>query len=120
LALAIPIVAAEEDSTEFEGSFYWSGRNRTGDLKAVFSSSTGGGWDVVFYFDWEDKPHVYTGTATGSLTDGDLSGSVFNEDKEYHFTFSGQIDDGEFEGTHQMIGKDGKAIEMGTVELERK
>ena len=120
LALALATAPAAADPITFEGRFHWTGRDRRGDLKAVFTPTAESAWDVVFYFDWEDEPHVYSGTAEGSLSDGKLSGVVHNENKEYKFTFSGRFNEDKFEGTHQLIAKDGKAQEMGTLVLAKK
>ena len=107
--------AAEEERT-LTGTYLWEDRGRGGDLEVVFTPTTEGVWDVAFHFTFRDKPHVYSGTAEGSLSDGGLKGKVFNENKKRTFTFSGEFKDGEFNGTHAEI-KGGKENRTGTLTL---
>ena len=58
-----------------------------GDVKAVFTETAKGQWDVAFHFEWEDGQHVYAGTATGSLTGGELRGRVENDNEERKAAF---------------------------------
>ena len=111
------------DTTTLQGEFVWegSGEGATGDIEAVFTATGPGEWDVSFRFKWHGQAHVYSGTATGSLTEGELEGKVLNEDKGRNFTFTGSFEDGVFRGTHAEIGRGRKdRIEpTGTMTLER-
>jgi hypothetical protein len=77
-------------------------------LRAVFTPTAAGQWDVVFYFEFHGKNHVYKGAAQGSLDGGELSGEVKNENKRRTFTFQGKFQDGEFRGTHAEIKRTGE------------
>jgi hypothetical protein len=122
LLLVVATACGATDATRQEtldGTFYWSGRDRRGELEAVFNPVGKSRWQVDFRFTWEDKPHHYSGTVVGDLT-GRLEGTIFNEDKEYEFTFSGKFEGKTFRGTHQMIVADREPQPMGTLELKRR
>ena len=106
---------AENAETTLIGEYHWN-RGHSGDLKAVFTSTGEGTWDVSFYFDFRDKPHTYTGTATGSM-DGKLSGEVKNESKKRTFSFEGAFSDGVFEGNHEELTPE-RAGKTGTLMLK--
>ena len=104
-----------------EGEFVWerSDGNRNGDVRAVFTPAEEGEWTVAFHFEWEDGPHVYAGTAKGSLETGDLEGEVENDSEENKatFRFSGSFTDGKFTGTHGVVQEDGSLKDLGTISL---
>ena len=106
-----------EDAAEktLVGEYHWN-KGHSGDLKAVFTAKGEGTWDVSFYFDFRDKPHTYTGEATGSM-DGELSGVVKNESKERTFKFKGSFNEGVFEGDHEETTPS-RAGETGTLMLK--
>ncbi len=106
---------AEKAETTLVGEYQWN-RGPTGDLKAVFTPTGEGTWDVSFYFDFRDKPHTYSGTAEGSM-DGALSGEVQNENKKRTFIFEGSFKDGVFEGNHEETTPE-RAGETGTLMLK--
>lgn len=114
-------IADDAASVTLEGDFVWerSDGNHEGDLKAVFTPTGDGEWDVAFHFEWQDGPHVYAGTAKGSLTSGALEGEVENDNEERKttFRFQGSFEDGTFTGTHAAIGKDGELKDTGTLSL---
>jgi len=115
---AVPGFAGDEIT--LEGGFVWerSDGNEEGELKAVLTPTGEGEWDVSFYFDWEDEPHVYSGTCMGSL-DGELSGDITGDgDRKPKFKFSGSFEDGKFSGTHERFGRDGELRATGTMTLE--
>ena len=114
LALS-PAAVAEE--TVLVGEYHWNQGGASGDLKAVFESTGENTWDVSFHFDFRSKPHVYSGTATGSLTDGKLEGTVKNESKRRTFTFEGTFEDGTFSGDHSEITR--SEVRTGTLSLAR-
>ena len=118
LCLAGTIVAApaDEERTTLTGSFVWEHGNSTGDLEAIFTPTGEGSWDVAFHFTFRNKPHTYTGSATGSLTAGELSGTVLNENKKRTFTFEGAFEDGVFNGRHAEVGGQ-RTMPMGTLTL---
>ena len=73
---------------------------------------------MTFRFSFRDKPRVYTGTATGSLTEGALEGTVVNDDKKRTFTFSGAFENGSFRGSHAEATA-GRERDTGTMTLGR-
>ncbi|MEL7061528.1 MAG: hypothetical protein AAGN46_16000 [Acidobacteriota bacterium] len=108
-----------EDSTTLTGEYHWNQIRESGDLRAVFTPTGEATWDVAFHFRFNGQPHVYEGTANGSLTDGELAGKVFNENKRRTFTFEGKTRNGTFRGEHQEISRRGRVIDTGTLELAR-
>ena len=101
------------------GEFLWNNEGRTGDVKAIFTEGEEGKWNVAFHFTWEGEPHVYAGTAVGSLSEGELKGEVLTDGgRQRTFKFAGAFEDGTFHGTHQSIGKDGKPRPTGTLTLQ--
>ena len=107
------------DDVTLEGGFVWErdDGNLDGDLKAVFSPTGDGEWSVAFHFDWEDEPHVYTGSCSGSL-DGELTGDITSDgDGEMKFKFSGSFEDGAFNGTHGFVTEEGDIKNAGTLTL---
>ena len=119
--LAVPSLMAAESQT-LEGEFVWerSDKNYSGPLKAIFEpTEEEGTWNVAFHFTFEEKAHVYSGTAKGNLKDGELSGEVMTDDDEpAPFLFEGQFDNGKFKGTHAGI-RDGEKRPTGTLSLSR-
>jgi len=122
VAAAFVVLAAAgaqaAEPTTLVGEYVWEGGAESGALEAVFTpTATEGEWDVAFHFDFRGA-HTYSGTASGSLTSGTLSGTVRNEDKGRTFTFSGTFDEGRFSGTHaETTG--GRASRTGTLTLGR-
>ncbi len=112
---AVAAEAAEKPAT-LSGSFVWEHGNTSGDLEAVFTPNGEGSWDVAFHFEFRNNPHTYTGTATGNLGSGELSGTVQNETKKRTFTFAGSFEGGVFNGTHAEIGPD-REMPTGTLTL---
>ena len=107
------------DDVTLEGGFVWERDDGSdeGDLKATLTPTGDGEWDVSFEFEWEDGPHVYSGTCSGSL-DGELSGKITGDgDRKPKFTFTGTFEDGKFNGTHKRVGRDGKLKATGTLML---
>ena len=97
------------DDVTLEGEFVWErdDGNHEGELKATLTPTGDGEWSVAFHFDWEDGPHVYTGTCSGSL-DGELTGDIVSDgEREMKFTFSGAFTDGTFSGTHGFVTDEG-------------
>jgi hypothetical protein len=118
LCLTGPIVAvhADDNSTTLNGTFVWEHGNSTGDLEAVFAPTGEDSWDVSFHFTFRSKPHTYSGSATGSLTAGALSGTVLNESEKRTFAFEGAFEDGVFNGTHAEVSAE-QAMSTGTLTL---
>ncbi len=105
------------DSRTLTGEFIWESGDSDGALEAVFTATGEQAWDVAFHFEFRDKPHTYSGTATGSLSEGKLEGEVKNEDKKRTFTFEGRFEDGTFRGTHAEIRRGGSRRDTGTMTL---
>lgn len=120
LLVAPPLLAA--DSQTLNGEFIWERdeENIVGDLKAVFEPTGENTWNVAFYFHFNDDDHIYTGTAKGNLTDGELEGEVMSDDDEPHpYSFTGTFAaDGSFSGIHHYAGGDEPA-RTGTITLGR-
>ena len=115
---AMPSFAGDDDVT-LEGGFVWErdDGNHEGDLTATLTPTGDGEWSISFSFEWEDGPHVYTGSCSGSL-DGELSGSITADgERKAKFTFSGSFEDGTFSGTHKRVGRDGELKATGTLTL---
>jgi hypothetical protein len=107
------------DDVTLEGGFVWEREDgdHEGDLKATLTPTGDGEWTVAFDFDWEDGPHTYTGTCSGSL-DGEFSGDIVSDgDGEMQFKFSGKFEDGKFSGTHNFVTKEGELKHAGTLTL---
>jgi hypothetical protein len=115
LVLLVPGALAES-ATTLDGEFVWDQGGYSGDLEAVFTETGEGHYDVEFHFHFNDRDHVYAGTAEGSLTLGALEGKVFSEDKRRTFLFEGTVAGGKFEGTHAEILDKGE-ISTGTLSL---
>lgn len=121
VALVLTGTAVANDDVTLEGSFVWARQDgdRTGDLTAVMTPGGEDEWSVAFHFTWEDEAHVYLGTASGSLSSGPLEGSAENDDDDHKlsFRFSGDFENGTFNGTHGFVTKDGSLKDGGTLTL---
>ena len=109
------------DEISFSGSFHWErpdGEEFDGELSAVFTPEKDGEWAVAFEFDWEGEPHVFLGSASGSLS-GELSGKAASDDPGHplKFEFKGAFSDGTFSGTHGYFNREGDLVDSGTLEL---
>jgi len=111
-----PVTGAAEKRT-LKGSFKWTDAGKKGDLEAAFTPTGEGTWDVAFHFEFRGKPHIYAGTAEGTLAGGDLNGRVRNDEKNRTFIFTGTFTEGEFHGAHAEIGDDGEHA-TGTLTLK--
>lgn len=112
------------DDVVLGGSFVWNSDDgdHKGDLKAVFSPKGDGkdDWSVSFYFQWEESPHIWSGTAKGSLSEGALEGEVESDgERKSTFRFSGSFENGVFNGKHSTLTQEGETRELGTLKLER-
>jgi hypothetical protein len=103
---------------EMDGSYVWNVSPRDpGNLRAEFTPNGDNQWNVSFYFRFNGQNHVYTGTASGNLENGPLTGEVANESKRRNWTFEGNCSNGKFTGTHTEIYRDGGTKRTGTLEL---
>ena len=116
LLLVMPIAHGAPGTQTLTGEFFWSGGGASGDLEAVFTSTGEQAWNVSFHFQFRGRPHVYRGTAEGSLSQGELQGKVKNENKGRTFLFSGTVKDGKFRGTHAET-EGGREQKTGTLTL---
>lgn len=111
-------VAAGE-TMNLSGSYNWSQGGQGGDLQADFTPTGEDTWDVSFHFTFRGKDHTYTGTAQGSLTEGEMSGEVRNESGKRTWTFEGSFNGkGKFKGTHVETTGGGNT-KTGTLNLKR-
>lgn len=122
LLLASPLLAGETETQTLTGEFVWERDDKdiAGPLKAVFEPTGENMWDVSFYFTFDDKDHIYKGTAQGSLTEGELNGEVLSDGEEQHpYKFSGTFaEDGSFAGIHHFMGGD-EARKTGSITFGR-
>lgn len=105
-----------------EGDYVWHRENGNldGTLEAVFTPAGENRWDVAFHFKFENKPHVWLGTAQGDLRSGALSGEVVSDDdEEAQFRFEGTFENGKFKGTHGQVSRNGSLRDTGTLILAR-
>jgi hypothetical protein len=116
LLLAMTVAHGAPETQTLTGEFHWSGGGASGDLEAVFTNTGEQAWDVSFHFEFRGRPHVYTGTAEGSLSQGELRGKVKNEKKRRTFLFSGTVKDGKFRGAHAET-EGGREQSTGTLTL---
>ena len=97
------VAVAEESATPrtrlLNGEWFTS-PEEGGPLTATFVPAGDRLWDVQFDFEFQGRPHTFSGTAEGALGEGSLSGRVYNESGERAFIFSGAFFDGEFQGDH--------------------
>ena len=112
--LAFPALADDHEKT-LTGEYHWN-KGVSGDIQAIFTPDGEGKWNVVFNFDFRDKPRVYTGVVTGSM-DGKLEGKVKNESQKRTFTLEGSFTDGVFEGNHAETTP-GRERNTGTMTLK--
>ncbi len=125
LSLVFTGAAVASDAVTLEGSFVWarSDGDSTGDLTAVMTpeGKDGETWSVAFHFVWEEEAHVYLGTASGGLEEGPLSGTAEGDDPDHKisFRFSGQFEDGTFNGTHAFVQEDGTLKDGGSLTLAK-
>jgi hypothetical protein len=116
--LVVAGVASGADSSRtLKGTYEWTGGENKGPLEAVFTPAGEGKWEVAFHFEFDGQPHVYAGTAEGSLSEGALKGTVKTENKKRTFTFKGAFQDGTFTGTHADSSPDGEQP-TGTLTLK--
>ena len=100
------------------GNFMSGFQDRVKPLRAVFTPNEEDEWTVVFYFEFNGADHEYTGTARGSLDEGELSGVVENEGGRRTFTFRGEFNDrGVFSGRHAEV-RGSRSSDTGTLTLK--
>ncbi len=85
-----------------EGTYNWSAQaGRTHTVTAVFNETAPGKYKVDFSFKWNNKDHIYSGTAEGNVLNGKLMGTVTADDQPNRkFGFEGTATKGSFEGKH--------------------
>jgi hypothetical protein len=119
LILAGGFAAMASEDVMMEGGYVWQRDDgaKEGSLTAALTPDGDGKWNVAFSFDWEDGPHVYTGSCEGSLS-GEFSGNIAADGgRKMKFKFSGAFEDGTFSGTHSFVNEDGTTKESGTLTL---
>lgn len=110
--------SAESGERTLVGNFMSGFQDRVKPLRAVFTPAADDEWTVVFHFRFNGADHEYTGTARGSLDEGELSGLVENEGGRRTFTFHGEFDDsGVFSGRHAEI-RGSRSSDTGTLTLK--
>jgi hypothetical protein len=111
-------VASLDGLTVLEGQWRWTPGNEAGDMKATFEPVAASSWKVSFSFNF-NGPHVYTGTAEGSLAEGGrLVGRVQSDVGRQQWRFEGTFKNGRLDGNH--FAKRGREEELsGTLTLFR-
>ena len=100
----------------FEGQYKWVNMNNPGPLRAEFTATGENRWNVDFYFRFEGRERMYSGTAEGSLSQGELKGKIRNENGRRSFTFEADLDNGRLEGTHRETTRS-RSRRTGTLKL---
>ena len=120
LLTAIGPIADAKDKLTLTGDYVWSS-GQPSDLKAIFTATGENRWDVAFHFRFRGNAEVFSGTATGSLSDGALAGEVKNRRGRgpRTFTFEGKFKNGKFRGKHAEL-RGGSESPTGTLTLHRK
>ena len=116
LLLVTPLAGTGDDGSRTLEGEYRSG-DGDGPVRATFTPTGIGLWDVVFDFTFNGRRHTYHGTAEGSFTEGRLSGRVKNEYGRRTFTFRGEYEDGVFRGRHAEVAR-GREVPTGSLRLE--
>jgi hypothetical protein len=102
-----------------EGQYHWKDGDERGPVSAIFENAGAETWTVEFRFRFDGREHRYAGTATGKLDNGELNGTVQNENGRRSFTFRGTVRDGRFEGTHAETTR-GRTSHTGSIWLRTK
>ncbi len=108
-----------EETKTLTGEYHWTQNDTVDKLEAKFVPTGDNTWDVSFHFKFREQPHVYSGSATGDMSEGsELSGRVMNEGKKRTFEFQGTFDEnGAFSGTHSEKTK-GRERDTGVLTLK--
>jgi len=113
--LALPAIAGQP--TTLYGDYRWGSNGPRQPLEASFTATGKGAWDVAFYFKHGGRSHTYRGSARGSLSAGELRGTVKTEDRSRTFSFECTYDAGTFRGTHsEVVGN--RQRQTGTLSLK--
>lgn len=99
------------------GTFVWVGKAaETHELKAVLTPTGPGQYKAVYTFTWNRTPKTFTGTVTGNLRSGEISGT--GEGDRRKFTFTGTARNGvtDFKAL-ELIGARTSAAGHGTLRL---
>lgn len=91
---------ADDGKQTLTGLFDSGYQDKVRPLRAVFTPTGEGAWDVVFHFKFNGADHQYRGVAEGGLREGLLSGRVENEGGRRTFSFRGEFKNGKFKGEH--------------------
>ncbi len=123
LALLLPALGTVADAGNKQtlgGTYVWnSGQPST--LRAIFTATGDNRWDVAFHFRFRGNAEIFSGTATGNLSEGKLEGRVKNRNGRGSrtFTFSGEFENGKFRGKHaELFGS--RESSTGTLTLKPK
>lgn len=109
--------ASTSETRTLEGQYRWYYQDDPGRLRAEFTRTGQGSWDVEFHFRFDGRERTYTGTAEGEFAEGEIEGKVRNENGRRTFTFEGAVDDdGRFRGTHAETTRS-RARRTGTLVL---
>ena len=122
LLVAAPLLLlgkpAEAAAAETLTGIYNSGfQDRPARLKAVFTPTDAGAWSVDFHFSHGGRDLNYSGTAHGSLTEGDLQGRVVSENGSRTFSFQVNFENRVGTGRHAEIRR-GREADTGPLTLE--
>ena len=86
------------------GTFIWSNEPlQKHEMHAKLTAIGTNEWQVVWDFDWKHHPMTFTGTVTGDLHNGSITGTGDAPDGKRHFAFDGLVKDGAIEFEHYEV-----------------
>lgn len=111
------LFAEDGSGLKYSGEFMWTkkeGQNYP--ITATLTPDGAGKWKAVYNFTWSKKPMVYSGTLTGDLKNGPVSGVADNgeaDKKKRTWIFTGKSENGVITISHtETTG--GKNVATGT------
>ncbi len=119
-AVSVSAANAPQRAHVMTGEYVWErdGKVEHKDvIEAIFTETDKATYDVAFRFTFTDGEHTYRGTATGSLSNGELHGTVESPDKEHSYRFDGTVTNGAFHGSHAYL-EDGVPESTGSLTLQ--
>jgi hypothetical protein len=117
LLLGLGSLPAMASPTTLRGDYRW-GNDSPQSLEASFTAAGGkDSWYVSFYFRHAGEQHTYRGTAQGSLTGGELRGTVKTEDESRTFSFECTFQNGTCRGSHYEVSGNRRS-KQGTLSLK--
>jgi hypothetical protein len=98
------------------GEYHWTDGGDRDTLRATFSPSADGVFDVSFEFEFGGRSHTWSGTAKGSLAEGGKLAGTAEGPGGRTFAFEGAVERGALSCTHAETTR-GRRAETGTFVL---